>query len=89
MLKSAPALVKCREDDEFIANFEKMMSEDIQTRKTDNIKVPNMDVAVPMHLKGPTVDKGGRGMGAWQWVCDAYCNQGLVVTTIMRLLEGL
>ena len=55
ILKAAPALVKCQEDDEFVANFEKMMSEDMQSRKTE--KVPHMDVAVPLHLKGPTVEK--------------------------------
>ena len=63
VLKSAPALVKCQEDDDFIASFEKMMNEDLQTRKSENLKVPNMDVAVPMHLKGPAGDKGGCGMG--------------------------
>lgn len=57
-MKAAPALVKCQEDDDFVATFEKMMSDDMLTRKTENLRVPNMDVAVPMHLRGPTGDKG-------------------------------
>lgn len=57
-MKAAPALVKCQEDDDFVTNFEKMMSDDMLTRKTENLRVPNMDVAVPMHLRGPTGDKG-------------------------------
>lgn len=58
ILKAAPALVKCEEDDEFVAIYEKMMNEDMLTRKSENLKVPNMDIAVPLHLKGPTADKG-------------------------------
>ena len=49
--------MKCQEDDDFVANFEKMMSEDLQSRKVENIKVPQMDVAVPLHLKGPKAEK--------------------------------
>ena len=39
-----------------------MMNDDLQTRKVENLKVPNMDVAVPMQLKGPTTDQC-KGMG--------------------------
>ena len=44
--------MKCHEDDEFVANFEKMMSEDLH-RKSEGMKVPTFDAAVPMTLKGP------------------------------------
>lgn len=46
-------MVKCPEDDEFVADFEKMMNEDLLSRKSESVRVPNMDVAVPLHLKGP------------------------------------
>ena len=34
------------------------MNDDFLTRKSENLKVPNMDLAVPLHLKGPTREKG-------------------------------
>ena len=58
IFKAVPTRIKCQEDDEFVTMFEKMMSEDFHTRKTENLKVPPMDIAVPLHLKGPTRDKG-------------------------------
>lgn len=46
----------CPEDDEFLAAFDKMMSEEIQSSRTEAAKkVPVIDTAVPMHLKGPKV----------------------------------
>jgi len=61
IFKAAPAHVKCEEDDQFVLAFEKMMSEDFHTRKTENLKVPTLDLAVPLHLKGPTRDKSELG----------------------------
>lgn len=67
-MKATPALVKCQEDDEFVTAFEKMMTDDLQTRKIENLKVPTLDVAVPMHLKGPGSDKS-----MYDTVCSIVC----------------
>lgn len=40
------------EDRAFLAAFDKLMLDDIQNRREENPKVPSLDVAVPMHLKG-------------------------------------
>lgn len=40
------------EDKLFLAACDKLMLDDIQTRREENPKVPSLDVAVPMHLKG-------------------------------------
>ena len=34
------------------------MNEDLSIRKTENIRVPNLDVAVPLQLKRATGSKG-------------------------------
>ena len=54
-MKTAPKLMTCPEDDEFLAAFDKMMTDEIQSSRTDATKVPVIDTAVPMHLKGPKV----------------------------------
>ena len=55
-MKTSPRLMACPEDDEFLAAFDKMMSEEIQSSRTEAAKkVPVIDTAVPMHLKGPKV----------------------------------
>ena len=56
-MKTAPKLMACPEDDEFLAAFEKMMSDEIQTGRTEATKVPIIDTAVPMHLKGPKLKR--------------------------------
>ncbi|XP_078385093.1 regulator of nonsense transcripts 2-like isoform X2 [Oculina patagonica] len=40
------------EDKAFLAAFDKLLLDDVQTRREENPKVPRVDVAVPMHLKG-------------------------------------
>lgn len=55
VLKTAPKLMACPEDDEFLAAFDKMMTDEIQSSRTEATKVPIIDTAVPMHLKGPKV----------------------------------
>ena len=55
---TSPAHIKSQDDDAFVVAFEKMMNDDFHTRVSENLKVPNIDMAVPMHLKGPSRDKG-------------------------------
>lgn len=62
VLKTAPKLMACPEDDEFLSAFEKMMTDDIQSIRTEATKVPIIDTAVPMHLKGPKVKQRPLGM---------------------------
>lgn len=50
VLNSGPKQIQCVEDDEFMAAFDKMITE---SRKVDsNVKIPSVDVAIPMHLRG-------------------------------------
>ena len=44
--------ISCQEDDDFMAAFDKMMVDSIQVRSNEVLKVPSVDIAVPMHLKG-------------------------------------
>ena len=45
-----PKLVPCEEDTEFLSEFNKLLVDDIQTRRSVNVKVPSFDVAVPRQL---------------------------------------
>ena len=45
-----PKLVPCEEDTDFLNDFQKLMVDDYQSRRTENVKVPSFDVAVPMQL---------------------------------------
>nr|XP_058955604.1 regulator of nonsense transcripts 2-like isoform X1 [Pocillopora verrucosa] len=49
---SPPKQEQTVEDKAFLAAFDKLMLDDIQNRREENPKVPSLDVAVPMHLKG-------------------------------------
>lgn len=49
---SPPKLEPTLEDKAFLAACDQMMMDDIQNRREENLKVPSLDVAVPMHLKG-------------------------------------
>jgi len=49
---SPPKLEPSVEDKAFVAAFDKLMLDDVQNRREENPKVPSLDVAVPMHLKG-------------------------------------
>lgn len=52
MLKSkGPSLIKCAEDDDFMAAFDKMIAETIQVRNSDVVKAPQVDISVPLNLK--------------------------------------
>ena len=45
-----PKLVACEEDTEFLNEFQKLVADDFQNRRTVNLKVPSFDVAVPIQL---------------------------------------
>ncbi|XP_065910313.1 regulator of nonsense transcripts 2-like isoform X2 [Dysidea avara] len=61
ILKSGLKLVSCKEDDDFMAEYDKMMSDSQQSRASvDLSKVPVLDVAIPMQLKGSN-QKGNVG----------------------------
>lgn len=49
-LKNTLKVVKCAEDDDFMAAFDKMMVDNIQARNNENLKVPQLDIALPMHI---------------------------------------
>ena len=51
VVKLAPGHVTCLEDDDFVSALDKLMSDDLQSRRVEGAKVPVMDTAVPMHLK--------------------------------------
>lgn len=59
---SGPKLVPCEEDTDFQSEFNKLIIDDFQSRRTDNVKVPSFDVAVPMQLgkKKANSDEGSR-----------------------------
>ncbi|XP_049955092.1 regulator of nonsense transcripts 2-like [Schistocerca serialis cubense] len=48
----APRLVECPEDDEFLNAFERMVSDNIQDRLQETIKPQQVDISVPLHIKG-------------------------------------
>ncbi|XP_076469583.1 regulator of nonsense transcripts 2-like isoform X2 [Babylonia areolata] len=51
-LLSKPKFMPTSEDNDFMAAFDKMMAENIQSRTQESLKVPQLDIAVPMHLRG-------------------------------------
>ncbi len=52
MLTGGPKHIKCTEDEDFMTAFDKIMSHDLQARHSETVKVPPVDIAVPMHLRG-------------------------------------
>ncbi|XP_064604775.1 regulator of nonsense transcripts 2-like isoform X2 [Liolophura sinensis] len=52
VLSGGPKYVNCSEDNDFMAAFDKMMVDNIQARNSESLKVPQLDIAVPMHLRG-------------------------------------
>lgn len=51
-LRVAPRYQQCEEDDAFIREFDRVLGESISNRLQDNMKTPNVDIAIPMNLKG-------------------------------------
>ncbi|KAE8616556.1 hypothetical protein XENTR_v10008834 [Xenopus tropicalis] len=55
--------VPCAEDEDFIQALDKMMLENLQQRSGESVKVHQLDVAIPLHLKsqlkkGPAMSTG-------------------------------
>jgi regulator of nonsense transcripts 2 len=50
--------IQCQEDDDFMAAFDKMVSENIQDRMKEAVKPPRCDITVPMNLKSSSSKKG-------------------------------
>nr|XP_014342624.1 PREDICTED: regulator of nonsense transcripts 2 [Latimeria chalumnae] len=58
--------IPCAEDEEFIQALDKMMLENLQQRTGESVKVHQLDVAIPLHLKSqlkkaPPPSGGGEG----------------------------
>ncbi|ESP01156.1 hypothetical protein LOTGIDRAFT_139905, partial [Lottia gigantea] len=51
VLTGGPKYVQCQEDEDFLSAFDKMMSDNIKSRTREAVKVPQMDIIVPMYLK--------------------------------------
>ncbi|CAH1784230.1 unnamed protein product [Owenia fusiformis] len=51
VLNGGLKVIKCEEDDGFLADFEKMMADNIQARNRESLKVPTLDIAVPVHVR--------------------------------------
>merc|ERR1712048_563085 len=43
---------QCEEDDDFKLQFDKMVGDSFQSRTMEQSKAPNVDIAIPMHLRG-------------------------------------
>ncbi|XP_065640842.1 regulator of nonsense transcripts 2 isoform X1 [Hydra vulgaris] len=52
VLLEKPKLYQCEEDDFFCKQFERMIGESVTERLQDNMVTPNLDIAIPMNLKG-------------------------------------
>jgi len=46
-----PKHMNCTEDDDFMVAFDKMMTDTVQARNNESVKVPQLDIAVPMHMR--------------------------------------
>lgn len=52
LVSCAPKRIQCQEDEDFMTAFDKMLSENIQHRSQEAVKPPQVDISVPMHIKG-------------------------------------
>lgn len=50
-LHSGPKHVACQEDEDFMTAFDKMMAENIQHRSQETVKIPQVDIPVPVNVK--------------------------------------
>ncbi|XP_046363443.1 regulator of nonsense transcripts 2-like isoform X2 [Haliotis rufescens] len=67
LVTGAPKRIVCQEDDDFMTAFDKMMSENIQARAQESLKVPQLDIAMPVHLRSKTKKTvPGTGTGVTQ-----------------------
>ncbi|ESN94504.1 hypothetical protein HELRODRAFT_189416 [Helobdella robusta] len=50
-LDVGPKFIKCQEDDDFLSALDKMMSDSVQARQQEIVKIPVVEIAVPMAQK--------------------------------------
>lgn len=48
----APKHYECEEDELFRKDFDRILGDSLTDRLSDNMKVTNVDIAIPMNLKG-------------------------------------
>ena len=41
----------CPEDEDFMAAFDKMLNDTVQARNSESVKVPQLDIALPMQMR--------------------------------------
>lgn len=56
-MTGGPKLIQCTEDDDFMTEFDKMLQDNFQARQNESVKVPQVDIAVPMHMRGQQKQK--------------------------------
>ncbi|KAG8238804.1 hypothetical protein J437_LFUL018534 [Ladona fulva] len=49
---SGPKLMECAENDDFMTAFDKMLAENMQDRMREIVKPQQIDISVPLHVKG-------------------------------------
>ncbi|XP_072181831.1 regulator of nonsense transcripts 2-like [Diadema setosum] len=57
VITGGPKLMACEEDENFTEAFDKMLSENIQQRNAESMKVAQLDIGVPLHIKARTSAK--------------------------------
>ncbi|GAB6029878.1 Regulator of nonsense transcripts upf2, variant 2 [Chamberlinius hualienensis] len=50
-IPGGPKRVTCPEDDDFMTAFDKMLAENIQHRSQENVKMPQVDISVPVNVR--------------------------------------
>ncbi|CAK9295475.1 unnamed protein product [Gordionus sp. m RMFG-2023] len=50
----SPKLMKCQEDEDFLKSFDSMISESIQQRSQDTVKVQSLEISLPASIKSKT-----------------------------------
>ncbi|KDR21260.1 regulator of nonsense transcripts 2 isoform X2 [Zootermopsis nevadensis] len=51
-LPQGPTHVDCPEDEDFLSAFDRMVSDNIQDRMRETVKPQQVDISVPLHIKG-------------------------------------
>ncbi|XP_068132222.1 regulator of nonsense transcripts 2 [Hyperolius riggenbachi] len=71
--------VQCAEDEDFIQALDKMMLENLQQRSGESVKVHQLDVAIPLHLKSQL--KKGSALGHVEADTDCSATMPFVMLT--------
>ncbi|KAG9489908.1 hypothetical protein GDO78_005690 [Eleutherodactylus coqui] len=72
--------VPCAEDEDFIQALDKMMLENLQQRSGESVKVHQLDVAIPLHLKSQL--KKGQTLGSVE--ADTECGDTMPFVMLTR-----